>query len=59
MPVERLIKRITFKATCEKCGNVKLREDKPPRNSLCECGDWMEWKEVSAIGPDLGLPGYK
>lgn len=59
MTVERLIKRTIWecKCTCGKMADVK--ENDCTRSRLCPCGNWFDYKEISVIGPDLNLPGYK
>ena len=60
MTVERLIKRTIWEATCPACEAEYVAESTPPKAKLCTCGkEWLDFKEVVAIGPDLGLPGYK
>lgn len=60
MTVEKLIKRTIYEAECPACGEKKQVESNPPRASRCACGQWMgDYKEISAIGPDLGLKAYR
>lgn len=54
MVYERLIKRTIWTATCPKCGSRDEKADNPPRSRLCSCGEWIDYKEESVIGPDLG-----
>lgn len=59
MTAEKLIRRTIYEANC-KCGHKDVMEKNPPRARVCkECGAWMEYQPVSAVGPDLGLKGYQ
>lgn len=58
MSYERLIKRTIYVAQCE-CGERQERDTNPPREKQCTCGRWVPFKEVSAIGPDLGSVNRK
>ncbi len=61
MTTERYIKRTIYVAKCDDCGMEDIRESNPPRDKLCKCPKpkWVPFKEESAIGPDLNLPGYR
>jgi len=51
---QRLIKRTIYIAECV-CGWREEVTNNPPRERKCkDCGEWVPFKEQSAIGPDLG-----
>ncbi len=52
MSTESYTKRIAYEAACG-CGWKNLIVDNPPREVMCpKCKNWIEYTEVSWIGPD-------
>ena len=52
MAVERLTKRTVFVSECPTCGDKQIRDEHPPRERLCACGEWVPFVPVSYIWPD-------
>jgi hypothetical protein len=53
MSHEIWVKRTIYVAQCE-CGKRYEYVSSPPRERMCECGRWVELKEESYIGPEIG-----
>lgn len=51
---EMYVKRTIWVAKCEcGCGYERHVDNNPPRESLAPCGNWVEYKESSYLGPSL------
>jgi hypothetical protein len=51
MAVETVTKRTIWVAAC-KCGESDTRTENPPRERLCNCGEWVKYVEQSYTGKD-------
>lgn len=50
MTVEYLVKRTIYVAECT-CGETDVKDDNPPRERQCKCGQWVKYEPQSYAGP--------
>ena len=49
---ETLIKRTIWESRCPHCGIEKVAVEEPPKERLCECGEWVPYVEQSYTSPE-------
>lgn len=49
---EKLIKRTIYISKCKKCGDTNIKDENPPRERRCKCGEWVKYEEESYTGKD-------
>lgn len=52
MTVEHLVKRTIYVAECKNCGEKDVKDENPPREKQCKCGEWVKYEEQSWTGPN-------
>jgi len=51
MTVEHLVKRTIYVSQCE-CGERDVKDENPPRERMCKCGQWVPYVVESFTGPN-------